>query len=389
MKTKMIRLIILGIAIFPVFIYSDKIVLKNGGTLLGTVNSQENNVVKFTTNSGEKKEIKKDEIVSMIYAELTSTKKNPIKVNPRPIKVTTENKSNNRSTQISGEKIQVNNNEKILEKTEKVTVDKELTNSVMQKFEDADKRRQQSTNSEIQVLKEELEYLKKEKERLQRQNQGDEDFKKIMDKRMAGLEIRIRRLEKYLGMDETMVDYYQRKRSPWDLVWRSAIFPGWGHRYAREDYTGNAYSTTIIVLGVLHYFIKYEAKAAEDAAKVTLYNGAVVKTIQYSSLGIPSSVSNTFVLNSYATYNSAMSAVDSQKQLAGNFLNFAIGLYFIQVVHAYFTGVEWAKVQPRDYSNEGLLKPTGFNLKSNPEINLQARIPERGFRYDLEYTKRF
>jgi cation transport regulator ChaB len=37
------------------------------------------------------------------------------------------------------------------EKTEKVIVDKELTNSVMQKFEDADKRRQQATSEEIQV----------------------------------------------------------------------------------------------------------------------------------------------------------------------------------------------------------------------------------------------
>jgi hypothetical protein len=63
------------------------------------------------------------------------------------------------------------------------------------------------------------------------------NLRKMMDKRLASTEIRIRRLEKYLGMDEAMIDYYQRKRSPWDLVWRSAVFPGWGHRYAREEYT--------------------------------------------------------------------------------------------------------------------------------------------------------
>jgi cation transport regulator ChaB len=49
--------------------------------------------------------------------------------------------------------------EVVNEKTEKVIVDKELTNSVMQKFEDADKRRQQATSEEIQVLKDELEYI--------------------------------------------------------------------------------------------------------------------------------------------------------------------------------------------------------------------------------------
>ena len=285
MKKNFLRLIIIGIVVIPTFVFADKIVLKTGKVLQGTVENQENNIVTLTTSTGEKIQVKKEEIVSMIYAEQKIVKK-PTPPKPKPESVTDgENGNTNRTTQVTGERIQVNNNEKITEKTEKVTIDKELTNSVMQKFEDADKRRLQATNSEIDVLKAELEYLKKERERMQKLNQGDEDFKKTMDKRMASLEIRIRRLEKYLGMDESMVDYYQRKRSPWDLVWRSAIFPGWGHRYAREEYTGNAYSTSIIVLYLLHYFIDYQTKAAEDVAKTALFNDAVVKAYQYSSLG--------------------------------------------------------------------------------------------------------
>ena len=85
--------------------------------------------------------------------------------------------------------VTVEHKEVVNEKTEKVIVDKELTNSVMQKFEDADKRRQQATSEEIQVLKDELEYLKKEKEKLMKQNSGDEEFKKMMDKRLASTEI--------------------------------------------------------------------------------------------------------------------------------------------------------------------------------------------------------
>ena len=241
MKKNFLRLIIIGIVVIPTFVFADKIVLKTGKVLQGTVENQENNIVTLTTSTGEKIQVKKEEIVSMIYAEQKIVKK-PTPPKPKPESVTDgENGNTNRTTQVTGERIQVNNNEKITEKTEKVTIDKELTNSVMQKFEDADKRRLQATNSEIDVLKAELEYLKKERERMQKLNQGDEDFKKTMDKRMASLEIRIRRLEKYLGMDESMVDYYQRKRSPWDLVWRSAIFPGWGHSYAREEYAGNAF----------------------------------------------------------------------------------------------------------------------------------------------------
>ncbi len=293
------------------------------------------------------------------------------------------------SNQPGSVNVTVEHKEVVSEKSEKIIVDKELTNSVMQKFEDADKRRQQATSEEIQVLKDELEYLKKEKEKLIKQNQGDEEFKKMMDKRLASTEIRIRRLEKYLGMDEGMIDYYQRKRSPWDLVWRSAIFPGWGHRYAREDYIGNTYSTSIIVLAALGFLVNYEANAASDTAKTALFNSVVVKNYQYSSLGIPSNFSNTFVLNSFASYNTAMSAVDTQKHLSQNFYTAAIGLYLIQLIHAYMTGLEWSKIQPKDYTNEGLLKPTGFNFKSKVDTNNYAKVPERGVRYEVEFSTNF
>ena len=171
MKKNFLRLIIIGIVVIPTFVFADKIVLKTGKVLQGTVENQENNIVTLTTSTGEKIQVKKEEIVSMIYAEQKIVKK-PTPPKPKPESVTDgENGNTNRTTQVTGERIQVNNNEKITEKTEKVTIDKELTNSVMQKFEDADKRRLQATNSEIDVLKAELEYLKKERERMQKLKQ--------------------------------------------------------------------------------------------------------------------------------------------------------------------------------------------------------------------------
>jgi hypothetical protein len=48
-------------------------------------------------------------------------------------------------------------------------------------------------------------------------------------------------------------------------------------------------------------------------------------------------------------------------------------------VHAYFTGVGMVKGSiPKDYTNEGLLKPTGFNFKSKVDTNNYAKVPERG-----------
>ncbi len=390
MKKIFLRWMGFGLLVLPVFLFADRIVLKNGKTITGTVQGQENNLITIITTSGERQQIKKDDIVSMIYVDTKAVKKKPRRIPAKTI-AAKDTKANDevKPAKAQSDKTQVKNNEKNIDRSERTTVDREITDKVMQKFEDADKRRQQSTASEIQVLKDELDYLKKERERIQRLNQGSEDYKRFLDKRMAAIEIRVRRLEKFLVMDETMADYFNRKRSPWNLVWRSALFPGWGHRYAREEYTGNSYSVGVPILLGFGLLFSYVAKTGEDSAGDALYNGIVIKSIQYSSLGISSTYSNSFVLSSYAKYNTSMSAVDSQKHLSQDFIHAAIGLYVIQMVHAYFTGVEWSKVQPRDYSNEGIMKSTGFNFKSKVDTNNYAKVPERGVRYEVEFSTNF
>ncbi len=112
MKKNFLRLIIIGIVVIPTFVFADKIVLKTGKVLQGTVENQENNIVTLTTSTGEKIQIKKEEIVSMIYAEQKIVKK-PAPPKPKPESVTDgENGNTNRTTQVTGERIQVNNNEK-------------------------------------------------------------------------------------------------------------------------------------------------------------------------------------------------------------------------------------------------------------------------------------
>ena len=169
MKINCNKLIVLGTFIFPILLFSDSIVLKSGKKLQGNVINQENNIVTLLTSTGDKIQIKKSEIVSMIYAEskpkkkvftkqrikpqITDTKQSDLQ-NEDPLEVNLFSNSESKSAELSRDKVQINNNEKIVEKTETVTVDKELTNSVMQKFEDADKRRLESTNSELQILRE-------------------------------------------------------------------------------------------------------------------------------------------------------------------------------------------------------------------------------------------
>jgi prefoldin subunit 5 len=365
----------------PGLIWADKAILKNGQTLNGNVESQSDGLVFFRVTNGELMTIKKDDIVTLIYAESRvtirpkSSEQAPSVQASEPTKTTSP--------------VMVSDRERI---TERVSVDKDLTESVMKRFDDADKRRDNQIQSQMDLLREELKYLKEEKERLAKSNQDNEEFRKTLDKRMAGLEIRIRRLERYLGMDETMIEYYQKPRSPWDLVRRSALFPGWGHRYAREEYTGNVYSTTFIILLGLGYFVNYQAESAEKTVKDKFNGDIAVRALQSSSIGASDAIATTTLLSTYNGYQTSMNGVNSQKRLGSILFNGAIVLYGVQLVHAYFTGVDWAKSSPRDYSNESLLKsPVSWNFQMTPDLppvsfSTNANI---GTFYNLQFSRSF
>lgn len=386
---------ILLLLLFGFSLYADKIILKNGKTVQGEVISQNAGVVIIKTDGGQKR-ISMKEVMSVVYVE---TKSKPQKKLVRKKKETPDESENYTNLQPEKEPVviikETNSNpssggsEKIVEKSEKITIDKELTDKVMQKFEDADKRRAEQTKGEVDALKEEIDYLKKEKDRTKAINDDNDKLKKEYDKRIAGVEIRTRRLEKYLGMDETMVDYYQKPRSPWDLVWRSALFPGWGHRYAREDYTGNTYTTTILILLPIAWFINYQADAAKAALDSSLRTKMISTYLQYTSVGIPVTLTNASLYRIYGNYETAVTAIDSQKELSRIFFNAAFFIYLFQIGHAYFTGVEWAKTKPRDYSNQELMKPTGLNLRTLPDNQNQMGSNLRGLEYRMEYTTTF
>lgn len=390
-----LKIIAIVLFLFPLMLVADRIRLKNGRLIKGTVVKQKNGLVtiKLDKPSHGKNTIRiwKKDIVSMLYVEPKRSRRRRRKTKRRrPARKQTAKqvRQNNRTSQTTAN----SNNQAVIQKekvTEKITVDKELTDNVMQKFEDADKRREKSIQSEIDVLQDELEYLKAEKERLKKNNDDDEKFRKLMDKRMSGLEIRIRRLEKYLGMDESMVEYYQQKRSPWDLVKRSAIFPGWGHRYARQEYTGNTYSTLFITFLVLGYFIDYQAEFGKETVNNTFETKMITQSLQMQAFpGLSSGLSNSALYSVYGSYKDGMDAVNSQKKLAGNFYTAAFVLYGMQLVHAYFTGVEWAKSKPRDYSNEELMRPVGWDLNIQPDYH-PYRQEISGTHYNISYIHRF
>jgi hypothetical protein len=86
----------IGIALLPAFLFADRIVLKNGKTIVGTVQGQENNLITIITNKGDKQLIKKDEIVSMIYVDTKAVKKKrPVRRIPPKTNVTKDTREDN------------------------------------------------------------------------------------------------------------------------------------------------------------------------------------------------------------------------------------------------------------------------------------------------------
>lgn len=183
-------------------------------------------------------------------------------------------------------------------------------------------------------------------------------------------------LEKYLEeRDGDWENYITAKRNPWEPVWKSAILPGWGHSAMKRSGWGMTYSTLFFV-SLLSYF---GLDAAEkDRAKA--YDKKIEKIIeqQFTTdlLLTPNSSSSSnlnfiFQLNAFKNSNS----LNSIRSDEGNYKNakhtaaaVTIGIYLIQLTHAYFTGKTWAQ-------NNLIQTPTGetvsegFGIRGNPLVS--------------------
>ncbi|MCB1192381.1 MAG: hypothetical protein H7A23_21035 [Leptospiraceae bacterium] len=320
--------------VFPLVMQADTVYMKNGKRIDGLISSQSHEIIIIITNDGEVKKLNKSDTSKIFFTQGQGENKKPTP--PKPYKKKAEKKNDkedqgNRQSQGQGDLKNYNNI---------------IVKSKCCELYDALERRVGH-----------LEDAKREYDK----------WRKTVEKREAEHEIRLRRLEKYLGMDESMVDYYSRKRSPWDLVWRSTLFPGWGHRYAREEYIGNAYTTSIFLLAGLGWFITYEASALERVAKDKLITEAIVKPAAYSNILGASigSINDLLGVSNAADYYNATNAISSQKKLGIQMMNLAGYIYLFQIAHAYFTGLDWARTQPRDYSPSGLQSMRGFNFSIN------------------------
>lgn len=321
---------------------ADTVYMKNGKRIDGLISSQSHEIIIIITNDGEVKKINKKDTSKIYFTQGQGNKKKPTR--PKRKRQSRPKKKERQSSR----------------KSDRV----DLSNNILVK----------SKCCEL------YDALERRVGRLEDAKREYDKWRKTVEKREADHEIRLRRLEKYLGMDENMVDYYRRHRSPWDLVWRNALFPGWGHRYARKNYIGNAYTTSIFVLWGLGWFITYQADALQKVADEKLITETIVKPNAYANIlgGGAGSINEILSVSNAADYYNTTSAISSQKKLGVQMINLAAYLYAIQIVHAYFTGLDWARTQPRDYSPSGLQSMNGWNFSVKHEnlrgLNLNTQF---------------
>ena len=401
-------------------LFGDTIQLTNGSIVKGRILYQDSENMTFKTESGQistipKKSISKiiqidkkkdqsseDSSVSETETDLSSPNNKrgnqegnqTVKIIERIIeRPTVTNNTVTTTTTDSGLTGRVQKLESTTEAHSKlIERDYELRKEELQIRKKEMDRMEKLLEREERLQKEEFEYLKKEKRLRELEKEKEEEQKKVTEKRLAELEIRNKRLERYLEMDETMVDYYASPRSPWQLVYRSALFPGWGQRYAKQDFMGNTFGISIFSLLFLGGLIDYQARQAKTAIEDKLVTEVVINPLTINSLVSSSSLLTTFQTNQAIkkinAANDAMELADTQITLARRMTQIAIAIYLAQIIHAYIIGVEWAKVKPRDYSDKSLKGGISFDVV--PDSNgLRGTTNGGGTRSEIRYSFSF
>ncbi|WP_061235029.1 LA_0442/LA_0875 N-terminal domain-containing protein [Leptospira weilii] len=201
------------------------------------------------------------------------------------------------------------------------------------------------------VSEEEAKRIRKEEEAKIRESKSTGDKKKIKkDTILSKSEIR-----------------NFRTRSRWDLIWRSAVLPGWGHYKINHKKIGIFYGALFwggIVLTVL---------STEEIER---------KKSEYKDAALIGQISENLLIRE-AILNGKRS---EYKKSVDEYENIVIGtvlIYFIQLTHSYFTGVNWEK--EKIVAPGGAILPKGIQLDSMRETNfLNSKMTD--WRAEVRYN---
>ncbi|MCZ8157403.1 MAG: hypothetical protein O9264_14860 [Leptospira sp.] len=190
-------------------------------------------------------------------------------------------------------------------------------------------------------------------------------------RRIGDLEIKVKEMEDFLGRQTDWRRYYEAPRSPWDIVQRSIILPGWGHIYAKEETIGTAY-TSLFFTSLALYLGSKEAIRIEknnitsDAVDLTLIQPILQQTLISITPASSQEVVTSFLnFRSYDKINNLQkdsANLNRLSEVSNHLEQFTLVLYFGQLVHSYFTGRSWANLNQIKAVESS--EPVSFHFKT-------------------------
>lgn len=358
--------IFLVICFFPkCFLYADTIFLDTGEVITGKITSRSSGNVSIRTKNGNVRTLRKSKVFRMYFRDVTLEEKRRVK------RLLGLQKNYTSPKAYSYTKSPMSQEELNLRKKELNLRERELT------FKEEYFKRQ------MDFLEEELRYLRQEREKLKTRRVLNLKFRRSIERKIANLEQRNKRLEKLFRDEQHRLDAFRKSGSPWELVWRSTLLPGWGHRYVGEDIIGDSYAASILVFLVSGFGLKYDARLGKQYLDEKLTNDVVVRPILFNSFTSSTSVNNILSIlafQSYYSYNNDSSNVRAEKRLGNNLIGVGVGLYFLQIAHAYITGYNIKKQKVKSESR-------GWNIYFHSlNTDRDLSVQNSSFVLGLSYT---
>ena len=339
------KLLLLFLFFFFLSLFSETILLKTGQTLKVKLISQNADSVVYS-QGGKEVNLEKNKIRKIIYARTPELEE---------LQVKDELKKFNQ------EKLKKIKKTKQEEDEEARLLEEEFNKAI----EEQERQERLNMSFEERITKLENDILKT---RTQMSSMDPSSYSGAKLRRMEAdiedLKTRTKRIEKFLEIDPNIEEYYNSPRSMWQIVWRSAVFPGWGLNYGKGKF-GTFYSSMFFLTTLSSIGYKEYLKDQQNDLQNRVVSDLIVQPLAVNSLLRSSSLADSSTVlsdfNSYQTYNNTVKGLSILEkynthqtgiQRSDSLMKAGIAIYIIQLVHSGIYGYFWEKNPPKQFLRE-------------------------------------
>jgi hypothetical protein len=341
--------------LIPCFLFSETAILRDGIVIKGKLKSQDVEKIVMIVK-GKETVVSKTKLRRFIYA-----------ITPEQ----EEKQTREELAKMKSEKASKTVKTKEEEQEEERLIEEEIAKALAER--DKQERLNLSFEERIKRLESEVIDLKANN------NLADSGSRlNKLEEEIKDLKTRTRRMERFLEIDPDLEEYYSKPRTPWSIIWRSALIPGWGLSYGRSSF-GTVYTSLFFISALGVAGIRESVNTLEEKFTDKIINDyvlqpffvrqAVANTTQTSSTST-SSFDNLLNLNSniklYNLYK-LQRDIEDQEKATDNLVNGVAGLYALQLFHSAVYSYFWAKKVPDKFDSK--TETTSFRIQITPRVN--------------------